>query len=369
MSIILLNGSHPDYLINLRGPLIKDLVRRGHDVHVTSPNTSRSQEGQIENLGAAPHNIKLQRRSMNPLADIVYFLEIKALIKRIKPDFVIGYTIKPNIWGSLAAAANGVESASMITGLGFAFNDKGGPFHSIGQYFVHLLFRFATRCNRVVIFQNPDDLNDFAKSGCLTDLGKAKLVNGSGVDTKFYAPAPLPEAPVFLLIARLLVSKGVREYAEAAITVLSKRSNCRFLIAGFLEEGADSITKEELDKWIDSGIGYLGSLDDVRPAIESCGIYVLPSYREGTPRTVLEASSMGRASIVTDVPGCREVVVDGKTGFVVPVRDPDTLADAMLKLADSPALREEMGNEACLFCQEKYDVDKVNRSLITHLGL
>ncbi|MEP2987433.1 MAG: glycosyltransferase family 4 protein [Parasphingorhabdus sp.] len=369
MPVVLINGSHPDYLVNLRGPLISDLTARGHVIHVTSPDIETEDMAALSDLGAISHNVKLQRRGLNPFADVGYIFEICSLIKRVKPDFILGYTIKPNIWGTFAASLCGVSSAIMVTGLGYAFMAKGGIGQRINQKVIHRLYRFTTDRNKIVIFQNTDDRDDFTKAGCLADTGKAKIVNGSGVDTSYFSPTPLPEKPVFLLIARLLISKGVREYVAAATSILSKRNDCRFVIAGFLDDGLDSITQQELDEWIRGGIEFVGHLDDVRPAISSANVYVLPSYREGTPRTVLEASAMGRAVIATDVPGCRETVVHGETGFLVPVKNPDALATAMLKLADDPDLRSRMGAAARKFCNAKYEVGKVNNALINHLGL
>ncbi|QTD54848.1 glycosyltransferase family 4 protein [Parasphingorhabdus cellanae] len=369
MSVILINGSHPDYLINLRGPLISDLIARGHVVHVTSPNIRHQESAALSSLGAISHNVNLERRSLNPLADLRYLFDIVSLIKKEKPDFVLGYTIKPNIWGTYAAALCQVDSAVMVTGLGYAFVPTGGTKQRIGKKVIHKLYRLATNKNKAVIFQNTDDRNDFTAQGCLSDIKKAKVVNGSGVDTDYYSPTPLPEKPVFLLVARLLISKGVRDYATAAVSILAKRQDCRFLIAGFLDNGPDSISQEELDSWISSGIEFVGHLDDVRPAISSASVYVLPSYREGTPRTVLEASAMGRAAIVTDVPGCRETIVDGETGYLVPVRDANALEAAMLALANDADLRSKMGAAAREFCDEKYAVGKVNDALIGYLGL
>lgn len=369
MSIILINGSHPDYLINLRGRLIFDLTVRGHVVHVTSPGITPMEAATLQTLGGIPHNVSLERRSINPFSDIAYIIWLCVLIKKIKPDYVLGYTIKPNIWGTFAAALCGVRTAIMVTGLGYAFVGEGGFSQTIGQKVIHSLYRIATNQNEVVIFQNNDDRDDFVKAGCLVDESKAKIVNGSGIDIDYFTPAPLPDRPVFILIARLLISKGVREYAEAAISILSKRTDCKFLLAGFLDEGPDSISQAELDGWISKGIEFIGRLEDVRPAIASASVYVLPSYREGTPRTVLEASAMGRAAIVTDVPGCRETVVNGETGYIVPLKHPQKLASAMLALADDKELRLKMGVAARKFCQNKYAINKVNCSLISHLGL
>ena len=366
---VLINGSYAASLVNFRGHLIQEIVARGHEVHVSAPNFEQETFEKLVAIGAYVHEIEMQRTGIGISGDIRYFLDLRRLMKKISADLVLNYTIKPNIYGGLAAASNGIKSASIVSGLGYAFYESNSLKHNLIQTVSRWLYKRATSVNTCVIFQNPDDRNDFIEAGCLTDTAKARMINGSGVDTNFYQVAELPDAPVFLIIARMLVSKGVREYAAAAKIVMSQRPECRFLMAGFLDGGPDSVSKSELQNWTDSGVELLGNLADVRPAIESCSVYVLPSYREGTPRTVLEASAMGRAAIVTDAPGCRETIVHGETGLLVPVKDTVALAEAMLEMADNAELRQQMGVAARLFCEEKYAVEKVNRSLIEYLGL
>jgi glycosyltransferase involved in cell wall biosynthesis len=338
-------------------------------VHVSAPGISTDVETKLHALGAVVHHIALGRTGINPLADIGYGIDLYRIMRRIRPDRVIGYTIKPNIWGSIAAYFAGGRSASMVTGLGLSFIPGGGLGRRLLQSLMQSLYAIATRANDRIVFQNPDDRHDFIAAGCLKDEGKAVLVNGSGVDTAYYAQRPLPEVPVFLMIGRLLISKGVREYAEAALSILRERSDCRFLLAGFIDEGPDAISRAELDRWIEGGLHFLGALDDVRPALADASIYVLPSYREGTPRSVLEAMSMGRPIITTDVPGCRETVADGVNGLLVPERNAGALAGAMRKLADNAGLRERMGALSRQIAVEKYAVDRVNATLMAQLEL
>ena len=231
------------------------------------------------------------------------------------------------------------------------------------------LYAVATRFNDHVVFQNPDDLRDFLAAGCLRDASKAFIVNGSGVDLKKYPVSPLAPGAVFLIIARFLGAKGIREFAEAALALKALRPECRFLVVGFPDEGVDGIPQAELDAWFKSGLEYLGRLADVQPAIEASSVYVLPSYREGTPRTVLESMAMGRPIITTDVPGCRETVVHGVNGLLVPPRDANALREAMEFMADNPDRRAAMGGASLAIAREKYDVNAVNASLIAQLGL
>lgn len=345
------------------------MIAKGHVVHASAPELTGDIAEQVRKLGAIPHDIALQRTGTGISGDIAYFRGLRDLIKDIKPDRVIGYTIKPNIWGSLAAKSCGVKSAAMVTGLGYAFIEGEGWKRRIVGTVSRTLYRMATSANDVVIFQNPDDRDDFVAAGALSDPDKVRFVNGSGVDMAHYARAALPDSPVFLMIGRLLGSKGVREYAEAALRLKKQHPDWTFRIGGFFDGGPDSIAADELDSWINGGIEYLGELKDVRPAISAASVYVLPSYREGTPRSVLEAMAMGRAIVTTDAPGCRETVRHADNGYLVPVRNVDQLAEAMEKLGLDADLRAEMGARSFAIAQDKYAVERVNATLMQHLGL
>ena len=365
----MLNASDAGSLINFRGKLIESLVRRGHEVHVSAPKLSDGVKERLRAYGATAHEVRLARTGTNPIADISYALSLLHIMRAVRPDRVIGYTIKPNIWGSIAAIFVNARSASMVTGLGLTFIPGGGWKRRILQSVMRNLYAFATRSNDRVVFQNPDDRKDFIRAGCLSDPTKAVLVNGSGVDLLHYAPTPLPDKPVFLMISRLLASKGVREYAQAAISVLLERDDCRFLLVGFIDEGPDAVSQAELDHWRAAGIEYRGPLQDVRPALTESSVYVLPSYREGTPRSVLEAMSMGRPVITTDVPGCRETVENGVNGFLVAERSAKAVHDAMEVMANDGALRARFGHAGRILAEKKYAVDTVNDVLLQHLKL
>jgi glycosyltransferase involved in cell wall biosynthesis len=304
------------------------------------------------------------------LSDLRYRSSIRRLIQHIGADLVLSYTSKPNIWASLAAGSVGVRSASLITGLGYAFTEGGGAKRKLVSIASRILYRLATARNYVVIFQNPDDRADFIAAGCLSDPSKARLVNGSGVDIEQFAVAPLPDAPIFLMVARLLGAKGVREYAHAGLALRARHPDCRILLAGYPDEGPDGVELDELNEWQAGGLEYLGQLTDVRPAIAQASVFVLPSYyREGTPRSTLEAMAMGRPIITTDMPGCRETVTDGENGFLVPPRHADALLDAMQRLASDPATRARMGAQSRALCERKFEVGDVTRTLLDHLSL
>ena len=366
---ILLNGSYAPSLINFRGPLIRAMMAAGHRVHVSAPDIPADIAATLAGWGATAHRVPLARAGLNPLRDLAYLAFLRRLVRATGATLVLGYTIKPAIWGSLAARSHGVRSAAMVTGLGYAFIPGAGLRRRAINRVSRWLWWRATATNSVVIFQNPDDRADFLAAGALADPAKARIVDGSGVDLAHFAPVALPAEPVFLMISRLLVNKGVREYAEAALRLRAAGRNWRFLLAGFHDEGPDAIARAELDRWIAGGIQYLGELTDVRPAIARASVYVLPSYREGTPRTVLEAMAMRRPVITTDAPGCRETTVDGLTGLLVPVRSVDAVAQAMIRLGEDPPARDRMAEAGLARARERYAVDRVNRATMDHLGL
>jgi len=366
---ILINGSYAPSLIGFRGPLIRTLCERGDEVHVAAPEIGDDVREELERYGARVHEVPLSRTGLSVAGDLTYFLALRRLMRRVAPDFVLGYTIKPNIWGSLAARSLSIRSASMVTGLGYAFAPPAGLARRLLTGLSRRLYRLATSANDRVVFQNPDDLADFVAAGCLADPSKAGIVNGSGVDTAHYAPAPLPPEPVFLLVGRLLGAKGVREYGRAAARLGARYPEWRFLLVGFPDEGLDGITPGELAGIEAAGVEFLGRRDDIRPVIAQASVFVLPSYREGTPRSVLEAMAMGRPVATTDAPGCRETVIDGLNGRLVPVGDAEALAAAMEALGASRELREKMGAESLRIAREKYAVEQVNASLLRLLGI
>lgn len=368
---VLLLASSPRSLVNFRGPLIRDLLSDGHRVSVGAPGIDPALRNQLQDMGAHVHETPLQRTGTGILADMRYGTELCKLMTRERPDIVLTYTIKPNIWGAFAAARLGIPSVAMVTGLGYAFTEGGstGFKKRVVRGIARRMYRAATNRNRKVIFQNPDDPRDFVTFGCLTDESKIAIIDGSGVDLEHYARAPLPDAPVFLMIARLLRNKGVAEYGEAASRVKAKHPQARFLLVGPFDEAPDTVSRAELDRWVAGGLEYLGPSSDVRTVLEQARIFVLPSYREGTPRSVLEAMATGRAVITSDAPGCRETVQDGESGFLVPLQDVDALTKAMERAINDPDLIASMADASWRRARDRYEVGAVNRSIMRHLGV
>lgn len=375
-SCFLLIAPCPHYLINFRLDLIKAIQARGQQVQVACPGmvATAPERLLLQELGVQVHNLPMNRAGLNPFADLRTCWALWRLMRRIKPTRVLGYTIKPVIWGSLAAFLAGVpQRYALITGLGYAFveGEAVSKKRALVKRVAQFLYRLALNPCQRVFFQNPDDEALFRKLKILNNTTPSALVKGSGVNLDYFAPAPLPEKPAFLLIARLLIDKGVREYAQAAERLKAQYPETRFMLVGYLDENPESITQAELDAWVNGGyIDYLGKLSDVRPAVAQASCFVLPTfYREGIPRTLLEALAMGRAVITTDAPGCRETVIDGENGFLVQPKSVDELIRAMEKLIQHPEKTLVMGEVSLQRAREEFDVHKVNAVMLQNMQL
>lgn len=387
---ILIIGALPTSLVNFRGSLIKAMLSNGIKVYTTANGPDPDTKAKLQSLGAEYYPVCISRAGINPLADIFTFLDFIRLIKRVKPDLVVSYTIKPIIYGGLAARVCGVRNVfSLVEGLGRAFMPWESFSHFISSVLAKGLYRISLLCSKRVFFSNPDDLSQFVKGRYISER-KVVLHNGTGIDLMYYSQEKLPESSCirFLMIARLLKDKGVREFIEATKIVLTSYRNIEFILAGDLDDNPSSIKQEELDLWRREGIvKYVGQVDDVRPLYRDCHIYVLPSYREGMPRTVLEALASGRAIITTDVPGCRETVRNlgsgcvwkteegardikiGSNGILVPAKDINALAEAMAFFIKNPNQIVIMGGESRRYAEERYDVHNVNIVLLREMGL
>jgi glycosyltransferase involved in cell wall biosynthesis len=321
-------------------------------------------------MGVAYREVPIEGQGMRPGRDLRALRALVALFREVRPDIVLGYTIKPVIYGSFAAHLAGVpQRFSMITGVGHTFIAQNWTTRAIAPL-VQALYRLALRSNDRLFFQNPDDRALFERLQLVRHPEQAVLINGSGVDLEAFRPAPLPAAPSFLLLGRLIAEKGIREYVEAARIIRAKHPGVVFRLAGGIDNHPTAISERELQSWVEEGVvEYLGRLDDVRPAIAASAVYVLPSYREGTPRSVLEAMAMGRPIVTTDEPGCRETVQDGVNGRLVPARDVPALTAALDRFLAAPGLIARMGRESRRIAVEKYDVHKVNSVILQAMGL
>lgn len=360
-------------VINFRGKLVEKILNFGMMVTIIIPDNSDLDEvRKIESMGANCVFVPMQSTGLNPLGDLKTFFAIRKVLKKIKPTHVLAYTIKPVIYGMLASRTLGIKNRyPLITGLGSMFI----PETAKGRFLLKLIklqYRIALKGAPVVIFQNPDDQIVFQSIGVSTP-NNSFVVNGSGVDLDcFRSTSPVKTKPIkFLFVARLLREKGVYEYVEAARLIKKQYPEVVFKIAGYLDKNPSAVKKEEVSSWQSENIiEFLGKLDDVQSAIKESSVYVLPSfYREGVPRVILEAMSMGRPIITTDAPGCRETVIEGENGYLVPVKSAGALAGAMAKFIIHPELVEKMGQRSREIAEEKYDVHKVNDEMFKIMGL
>ncbi len=348
---------------NFRGELIRKIIEQGYSVYVTGPN--HIEVDKIEQLGAKFVHIPNDKNGINVLADLRYIIKLYRLMRRVKATATLGYTIKPVIYGAMAARLAGVKSInSMITGVGYLFISKSKKARLLKKVAV-MLYRIGLRCADSVIFQNDDDYNEFIDNR-LVDKRKCNIVNGSGVDMTRFERKPYPERVTFFMLSRIMHAKGVLEYVSAAKIVKERYPDVRFMLLGAFENIQDSIPQDSFTKeYIDSGVvDYFGESSDIPSYYAQSSVYVLPSYREGTPRTVLEAMSMGRAVITTDAPGCRQTVIDGVTGYLVPTKDVNAVVEAMERFIKDSSLVEKMGEESYNYCYSKYRVELINSEML-----
>jgi glycosyltransferase involved in cell wall biosynthesis len=372
---VLVVASLAESLSNFRGKLLQALTQMGAEVHVLAPELSAdaATSAAMARMGIKCHDVPLLRTGLNPWQDGRTLLALVGCIRRLRPTHFLAYTIKPVIYGTVAAWLAGVpQRTALITGLGYAFNTEARGLRSLLQGLLRRMYRFALARATRVIFQNPDDRALFIALGLVAEE-KTAVVSGSGVALEDFVQQPLPSSECchFLLIARLLGDKGIHEYIAAARQVRQRCPGAAvFHLVGWIDSNPAAIKQADLERWIAEGlIEFHGKLGDVRPLLGACHVYVLPSYREGTPRTVLEAMATGRAVITTDAPGCRETVTDGDNGYLVPVADANALASAMLHFLDEPALIVTMGQRGREIAVDKYDVHKVNAHMLHYMGV
>lgn len=369
MKIIILGNQARSMSIFWR-VLIKRLVADGHEILCLAPPGDVDSENSLRSFGAEVINYPLNRKGLNPFQDLKSYLALKKIFFSEKPDLIFTSTIKPVIYGLLAAHKAKVPATfATITGLGYTF-EKDSFFKRIINIISEKLYKTALAKAQGVFFQNKDDEKLFMERGILADKAKVRLARGTGVDTNHFKKEALPRiknngALTFLFIGRLLEAKGLFEYEKAAGILRKKWPRARFQILGPMEEGPGSITKEQMQKWMSAGnVEYLGSSGDVRPYIKNAHVIVLPSWREGTPTAIMESMSMGRPCVVSQAPGCEEVVKDGENGFLCKVRDPESLASNMEKFLINPDLLAPMGEKSRDMAVSIFDADKVAEGII-----
>ena len=360
-------GNSAFSLSNFRGPLIAEMARRGTKVFAFAPDFDAASEALIRSFGAEPVGFALDRTGMHPLRDLADGFGLYRLLRQHRPEATLCYFIKPVIYGSLAARCAGVcRRFALVPGLGYAFIGRSAR-QQVAGALAFFLYRLAFRVCRNVFFYNDDDARHFA--GAIRP-DKVVRLNGTGVDLEHFEFAPPPTGPAtFLFIGRLLREKGLIEFVDAARHVRRRHREARFIIVGGPDSNPSCVGPGMLDAWRREGVVELiGQVGNVRPWIAASSVFVLPSYREGVSRSTQEAMAMGRPVITTDAPGCRETVTQGVNGFLVPSRDPQALAAAMLHFVANPSLIAPMGAASRRIAEERFDVRRINDEILRVMG-
>ena len=354
---ILLCSNSAWNIYNFRLPLMNYLSEQGY--HVSAAAVPDQYEERCRLAGFDFYPFKMSRKGTNPVSDLRTYLDLKKIYREANPDVICHFTIKPNIYGTVAAACTNIPAINNISGLGTVFITK-----SFVTSLVKKMYRYSQKKAAKIFFQNPDDRAEFIANSLVADERTA-ILPGSGIDLQKFIIDPesgvnddVHSTCSFLLVARMLRDKGIREFVEAARIISAERVDARFLLLGPIDgENRSAISEAELNGWTSSGVvRYLGAVDDVRTHIAAADCIVLPSYREGTPRTLLEAAATGKPVVATNVPGCRQVVEDGVTGFLCEPYSSDKLAAAMRKvLMLRPRERKEMGLAGRRKMEREYD--------------
>ncbi len=371
MAKLIILGNQARAMVNFWTVLINMAKEAGHEILCLVPHGDPETSGELEKLGVRVGFYPLDRKGINPARDLKTLSSLYAIFRVENPDVVFAYTIKPVIYGGLAARLAGVKRRfSAITGLGYAF-EADSFFKKNIQKLAICLYSSALKGAKAVFFQNEEDKKIFIDKGIMSRGTKIILTKGTGVDTKRFTPGPDPEGPPsFLLVGRLLEAKGLYEYAAAARLLKKKYPEARFQILGPPEQGLGSVPLDTVKLWQEEGIiEYLGQTRDVRPYVAKSGVMVLPSWREGTPCSIMEGMAMGRAAVVTDVPGCREVVRNGVNGYMTPARDPEALASAMEAFILNPGLISSMGRAGRKMAEDDFDAVLVANQMLSIMEL
>ena len=366
---VMVLSSFTTSLFWFRIDMMKSFLDSGCEVVAVGDGPEEEWSPKFRDLGIRYRRIPVQRNGMNPLYDLKTLAALWHLLREEKPDKIFSYQAKTVIYGGIAARLRGIRDVyPMIAGVGSVFLGSGLKKKLIRTILV-TEYKLGLKKAPRVFFQNRDDLAVFTGHGILPEH-KVVMLNGSGVNIGQFVPTPLPEAPAFLCISRLIRDKGVGEYLDAAREIRRRHPEVRCMLVGPFDTNPSAIQPQELQSYIDDGsVEYVGEQKDVQPFLRACTAYVLPSYHEGTPKTVLEAMACGRPTITTDAPGCRETVTDGVNGYLVPVKDVDAIVTAMERMLDDPAGVQRMATEARRIAEERYDVHKVNAAICRTMGI
>ena len=366
---ILVLSSHTPSLFWFRVDMMKSFIDCGHEVVAVGNEPETDWAEKFSELKIKYRQAFVQRTGTNPLKDLKTLKSLKKIIKGEKPQKIFSYQAKTVIYGGIAAKKHkDMEYYALVAGVGSVFLAKGLKSRLI-RSILKMEYKSGLKKARKVFFQNKDDVKIFLDNHLVREE-QVEMMNGSGVNLNKFQIQPLPKDIAFLSISRLIRDKGVVEYLEAAKRVKAEYPGVRFLLVGPYDSNPSALREEDLKPYIDGGIiEYFGEQTNVIPYLEQCSVYVLPSYREGTPKTVLEAMASFKAIITTDAPGCRETVQDGYNGYLVPVKDVEMLAQKMKLLIDNPGEIEEMAKNGRRMVEERFDVEKVNAKVIEVMQL
>ena len=364
---IMINSGRTAAFLSTRERLVCSLVEEGHNVVLTGYQAGYEME--LNSLGVKFVRVPMDRSGLNHFADLRLLKEYYHLIKENDIDIVHSYTIKPNIYGSIAAWLAGVEEVyPTLNGLGYAFTGDGVRGRVV-RAVASIFYLIAFRCSKKVFFHNKDDI-DFIVAHRLIDREKCVQIDGSGIDLESFSAEDMPIEISFVLISRLLKSKGILEYAEAARIVKRTHKNVVFNLVGPTDPNPSGIQLSDIQPYIEDGtLLYHGPQEDIRSFLKDSSVVVLPSYREGLPHSLLEGMATGRAILTTDVPGCKETTIEGENGFLVPARDVEALANRMCWMVENPEKTREMGKVSLKIVKERFDVDKVNSTILSAMDL
>ena len=365
----LMVGPKTKAVVNFRGDLLCDIKKKGYDVVVVVPeNVDKSF---FKQNGIRVRLVNLNKNSLSVFGAFSYYRDLKRIIKEEAPDKVFSFTIKPVIFGSIAANRAGVkEIYSLICGLGMIFSSDTLKMHVLRFVGSHL-YKYALKYNKKVIFQNRDDINEFVARK-LVKRSQCELVNGSGVNLKKFARNNLPKDEInFLMVSRVIREKGVLEYFKAAKIVGEKYPDVKFAYIGAIDKKKNAIDLDELKPFVDEGVvEYISETNHVEKYVGECSVFVLPTYyREGIPRTLLEAMAMGRPILTTNTPGCRETIVEGENGYFVKVKRAKDLADKMVYMIEHKSDLQKMGDKSYQMCLEKFTIEIIDKRMLEIMGV
>lgn len=375
MKTIVVISSYSPSLINFRGDLIKKFLSYGYNVICVAPDEDPKVKEILSEYGAQFKRIDFIRNKVSPIQDLFLLFKLVLFFLKVRPEVVISYTVKPVIYGSIASFVTGVKKrVSLVTGLGYSFSKSKTSFlNSMLRLCAQFLYKTGVNCSTHVLFQNKDDKNELLRRKFLKHA-KAYVTNGSGVNMEHFSPQKTESIkPIkFLMIARLIKDKGVYDFISAAMHLKSLyREDVEFHLVGWSDGEEGAINKELIDEWVNDGIIiYHGKLNDVRPILTQCHVFILPSYYpEGTPRTILEAMALAKPIITTDSVGCRETVINGYNGFLVGIKSPQQIIDKAKYLVENHNDIVLMGQNSLALVKEKYDVHLVNDQIINYTGI